>query len=340
METKRRELEQEDLLKETIAAAEAEKARADELDLNVKNLQADLKALEGVDKENTNLRYENNRLKNELASSQAAHKEELEKEQRRLIAENETDNEERMKLAWGLIHPDYDYEFFDLRYKYASEVYDAKVLGLDPPASFDEWAGLVEEEQQEAEAMKKVSALKKAAAQYRSAVLGKRPTEESPANKSAGDRSTPQPPPEKARKQAGGDTSTPLRPRKHVATKHGSSPAANFPLEKGRQQKKDKRPTEKNKEKAPDGDHPSRPDLTAIAKTMLQAVPYQEKEMAAANQQVKDDLEAAKEKIKELKLKVSENQGKADTHDEAVKVAEDLKASNARLKQRLANQEK
>ncbi|XP_021729776.1 involucrin-like [Chenopodium quinoa] len=151
METKRRELEQEELMKQTIEAAEAEKARADELDQKVKNLQADLKALEGADKENADLRADNNQLKNELASSQAAHKEELEKEQRRLMAENETDNEERMKLAWELIHLDYDYEFFDLRYKYASEVYDAKVLGLDPPASFDEWAGLVEEEQQEGE---------------------------------------------------------------------------------------------------------------------------------------------------------------------------------------------
>ncbi|XP_021745504.1 putative uncharacterized protein DDB_G0274435 [Chenopodium quinoa] len=151
METKRRELEQEELPKKTIEAAEAEKARVDELDLKVKNLQADLKALEGADKENADLRSDNSRLKNELASSQAAHKEELEKEQRRLIAENETDNEERMKLAWGLKHPDYDYEFFDLRYEYTSEVYDAKVLGLDPPASFDEWADLVEEEQQEGE---------------------------------------------------------------------------------------------------------------------------------------------------------------------------------------------
>ncbi|XP_021722590.1 nucleolar and coiled-body phosphoprotein 1-like [Chenopodium quinoa] len=96
-------------------------------------------------------------------------------------------------------------------------------------------------------AMEKVSASKKAESQYRLAVLGKRPTKESPANKPAG---------------------------------------------------------------------------------------------AAANQQVKDDLEAAKEKIKELKLKVSKNQGKADAHDKAVKAAEDPKTSNARLKQRLANQEK
>ncbi|XP_021760238.1 apolipoprotein A-IV-like [Chenopodium quinoa] len=137
LETKRRELEQEELLKQIIAAAEAEKARADGLALKVNDLQADLKALEGADKENADLRADVNRLKNELASSQAAHKEELKKEQSRLIAENETDNEERMKLAWGLIHPDYDYEFFDLRYKYASE----------------EWAGLVEEEQQEDEQM-------------------------------------------------------------------------------------------------------------------------------------------------------------------------------------------
>ncbi|XP_021730469.1 uncharacterized protein LOC110697400 [Chenopodium quinoa] len=99
----------------------------------------------------------------------------------------------------------------------------------------------------ESEAMEKVTASKRAAAQYRLAVFGKRPTEESPANQSAG---------------------------------------------------------------------------------------------AAANQQVKDDLEAAKEKIKELKLKVSENQGKVDAHDEAMKAEGDLKTSNARLKQRLANQEK
>ncbi|XP_021717013.1 uncharacterized protein LOC110684884 [Chenopodium quinoa] len=151
LETKRRELEQEELLKQTIAAAEAKKARADGLALKVNDLQADLKALEGADKENADLRADINRLKNELASSQAAHKEKLKKEQSRLIAENETDNVERVKLAWGLIHPDYDYEFFDLRYKYASEVYDAEVLGLDPPAPFEEWAGLVKEEQQEGE---------------------------------------------------------------------------------------------------------------------------------------------------------------------------------------------
>lgn len=51
-------------------------------------------------------------------------------EQNRLVIENERDFKARMKMAWSMIHPDTDYAFFDLRYKYATEVFDAQVLGL------------------------------------------------------------------------------------------------------------------------------------------------------------------------------------------------------------------
>lgn len=139
METEQRKLQQEELLKKAAEAGEAALKRVDELELQVKNLQTDLKALENADKENVNLRKDNSRLVTELANNQAAHKKELEEEQLRLIAENEADCEERMKLAWNLIHPDFEYKYWNLRYQYASEVYEAKVLGADPPPAFDEW---------------------------------------------------------------------------------------------------------------------------------------------------------------------------------------------------------
>ncbi|XP_021754717.1 RNA polymerase II degradation factor 1-like isoform X5 [Chenopodium quinoa] len=131
--------EEEEALRQEVAAGEAAMKRVDELELKVKDLQTDLKALENADKENTNLHKDVSRLKNELATNQAAHKEALEKEQLRMIEDNEADCEERMKLAWNLIHPDFEYEYFNLRYLYTSEVYEAKVLGADPPPPFDEW---------------------------------------------------------------------------------------------------------------------------------------------------------------------------------------------------------
>ncbi|XP_021733035.1 uncharacterized protein LOC110699831 [Chenopodium quinoa] len=139
LETEQRKLQQEELQKKATAAGEASLQRVDELELQVKNLQTDLKALENADKENVNLRKDNSRLVAELANNQAALKKELEQEQLRLIAENEADCEERMKLTWSLIHPDIEYEYWNLRYQYASEVYEAKVLGTDPPPAFDEW---------------------------------------------------------------------------------------------------------------------------------------------------------------------------------------------------------
>ncbi|XP_021762505.1 arginine and glutamate-rich protein 1-like [Chenopodium quinoa] len=110
LETEQRKLQQEELLKKAAAAGEAALKRVDELELQVKNLQTDLKARENADKENVNLLKDNSRLVAELANNQAADKKELEQEQLRLIAENEADCEERMKLAWSLIHPDFEYE--------------------------------------------------------------------------------------------------------------------------------------------------------------------------------------------------------------------------------------
>lgn len=138
--TKERELQQEELLKEAVLAGDEAKKKVDELELKVKDLQADLRALEGADKENANLRQKNSELTVQLTNIQAAHKKELNEELSRLITENEADCEERMKLAWGLIHPDSDFDYFNLRYLYASEVYEARVLGTPAPPPFDEWA--------------------------------------------------------------------------------------------------------------------------------------------------------------------------------------------------------
>ncbi|XP_021717582.1 uncharacterized protein LOC110685290 isoform X3 [Chenopodium quinoa] len=149
IQTKSREIKQEELIKELTADAETANKKAADFELQVKNLQPDVKALGEADKENTELRVDVSRLKNELAQTQVNHKAKLEAEQGRLISENKRDCEERMKMDWSLIHPDTDWAFFNLRYKYAIEVFDAQVLGTKKPAPFEEWAGIVEEEKEE-----------------------------------------------------------------------------------------------------------------------------------------------------------------------------------------------
>ncbi|XP_021717574.1 uncharacterized protein LOC110685290 isoform X2 [Chenopodium quinoa] len=145
----RKKQEEEELIKELTADAETANKKAADFELQVKNLQPDVKALGEADKENTELRVDVSRLKNELAQTQVNHKAKLEAEQGRLISENKRDCEERMKMDWSLIHPDTDWAFFNLRYKYAIEVFDAQVLGTKKPAPFEEWAGIVEEEKEE-----------------------------------------------------------------------------------------------------------------------------------------------------------------------------------------------
>lgn len=149
IKTKSRVMKQEELIKELTATMETAKKKAADFELQVKNLQADVKALGEADKENTQLRADVSRLKNELAQTQADHKAKLEAEQDRLISENERDCEERMKMALSLIYPNTDWVFFDLRYKYATEVFDAQVLGTKKSTPFEEWAGIAEEEEEE-----------------------------------------------------------------------------------------------------------------------------------------------------------------------------------------------
>lgn len=74
----------------------------------------------------------------DMANLQSAHSVELKKEQDWLVAENEKDAKERMKLAWQLIDPNTDFDYFNLMYQYASEVYDNQQLNLPAPPSFKE----------------------------------------------------------------------------------------------------------------------------------------------------------------------------------------------------------
>ncbi|XP_021717007.1 uncharacterized protein LOC110684877 [Chenopodium quinoa] len=97
----------------------------------------------------TRLREELDKTKNELVKSMKEALDHLSAEQTRLVTENERDCEARMKMAWSMIHPDTDYAFFDLRYKYGTEVFDAQVLGLKQPAPFEKWADIGDEQAEE-----------------------------------------------------------------------------------------------------------------------------------------------------------------------------------------------
>ncbi|XP_021745970.1 uncharacterized protein LOC110711841 isoform X2 [Chenopodium quinoa] len=65
----RKKQEEEELVKELTAAADMANKKADDFKLQVKNLQADVKALGDADKEDTQLRADVSRLKNELAQT-------------------------------------------------------------------------------------------------------------------------------------------------------------------------------------------------------------------------------------------------------------------------------
>ncbi|XP_021728359.1 uncharacterized protein LOC110695438 isoform X2 [Chenopodium quinoa] len=144
---------QEELIKELTAAVKTTNNKVSDLELELKNAKSNLKALEealeGDEQENTKLREDISRLQVEMVQMQSDYKAELAKEQDRLVPENERDCEERMKMAWQLIHPNTDWEFFNLRYQYATEVYDAQTLGLAAPTPFKEWAGIVSDEEEE-----------------------------------------------------------------------------------------------------------------------------------------------------------------------------------------------
>ena len=115
IQTKAREMKQEELIRELTAAADTTNKKAADCELQVNKLKDDIKTLGEADKENTELKAEVTRLKDELAKTKTEHKDQLAAEQERLVTENERECEERMKMAWSLIHPDTDYAFFDLR---------------------------------------------------------------------------------------------------------------------------------------------------------------------------------------------------------------------------------
>ena len=45
------------------------------------------------------------------------------------MEENEWDNKAFLKIAWGLLYPDVEFEVYKLRYDYATAVYDVQLLG-------------------------------------------------------------------------------------------------------------------------------------------------------------------------------------------------------------------
>ena len=140
VEIKALEMKQEELVRTLTTANDEANAKIQELEAQLKTAGSDLKALEGADQENVSLRADKSRLIGDLASLKDKHAAELQAEQARLIKENERDNEIRLRYAWGLLYPEVDFEVYKLRYNYATEVYDAKVLQDTPPASFEEWA--------------------------------------------------------------------------------------------------------------------------------------------------------------------------------------------------------
>ena len=140
LEIKALELKQEELVKTLTAANDEANSRISDLELQLKTAGSKLKALEGADKENADLRKDKSRLIAELATLKSQHQEELKAEQGRLIKENERDNEIRLRMPWGLLYPEVDFEVYKLRYNYATEAYDAKVLGDPAPPRFKDWA--------------------------------------------------------------------------------------------------------------------------------------------------------------------------------------------------------
>ncbi|XP_021775636.1 uncharacterized protein LOC110739500 [Chenopodium quinoa] len=67
IKSKSQEMKQEELIKELTATMETTNKKAADFELQVKNLQSDVKALGDADKENTQLRADVSRLKNKLA---------------------------------------------------------------------------------------------------------------------------------------------------------------------------------------------------------------------------------------------------------------------------------
>ncbi|XP_021757432.1 myosin-10-like [Chenopodium quinoa] len=120
IKSKAKEIKQEEIIKELTTALERSNKKTSDLELELKNAQSELKALEAARSENTELREDVGRLKDEITRMQSEYKTELESEQERLVDENEKDCEERMKIAWNLIHPDFDWDYFGLRYNRTS----------------------------------------------------------------------------------------------------------------------------------------------------------------------------------------------------------------------------
>ncbi|XP_021715726.1 uncharacterized protein LOC110683642 [Chenopodium quinoa] len=133
-------LAEEELIRSLTAANDEANSRADDLDKQLKDAKSDLKALEDSNKENAQLRTNNYRLKLELMTLRNKQADELAQEQTRLTEENERDNFARLKITWGLLYPEIDFEVYKLRYDYATEVYDAQQLGDAPPPRFKDWA--------------------------------------------------------------------------------------------------------------------------------------------------------------------------------------------------------
>ncbi|XP_021761152.1 uncharacterized protein LOC110725985 [Chenopodium quinoa] len=136
----RRKQEEEEMIRSLTAANDEANSRADDLDKQLKDAKSDLKALEDADKENAQLRADVNRLGVELVNLRNKQSDELAQEQKPLTEENERDNLARLKITWSLLYPEIDFEVYKLRYDYASEVYDAQLLGDAPPPRFKDWA--------------------------------------------------------------------------------------------------------------------------------------------------------------------------------------------------------
>ncbi|XP_021737000.1 nuclear autoantigenic sperm protein-like [Chenopodium quinoa] len=139
-EIKAIELKQEELIWSLTAANDKATSRTNDLKVKLKDAQSELKALEDADKENTKLRADVKSLGVEIVNLRNQQADEITKEQTRLSEENEQENAARLKIAWGLLYPDVDFEVYKLRYDYATAVYDAQVLGEAAPPRFKDWA--------------------------------------------------------------------------------------------------------------------------------------------------------------------------------------------------------
>ncbi|XP_021722774.1 uncharacterized protein LOC110690256 [Chenopodium quinoa] len=103
-------LAEEELFRSLTAANDEANSRANDLDKQLKDAKSDLKALEDADKENVQLRTDNDRLKLELMTQRNMQADELAKEQTRMTEENERDNLARLKITGGLLYPEIDFE--------------------------------------------------------------------------------------------------------------------------------------------------------------------------------------------------------------------------------------